>query len=135
MIRPTLEEEGVWVLCDRFTDSSYAYQGGGRGIDKYDIGALERMVQGEVQDSQDRSQKVDYLRPDLVIYLDVWSRILGNKGEDRIEREGIAFLRRVRDAYRSMACASPGRYAVVSSEAAIDKVFADVATEIRERLL
>ena len=103
-IRPALER-GAWVLCDRFTDASYAYQGGGRGIPAEKISRLESWVQGE-------------LRPDLTIFLDLpvetsLARISGGlfqETRDRFEREHLAFFERVREAYLARCARRPERY-------------------------
>jgi dTMP kinase len=98
------------VLCDRFTDATYAYQGGGRGIDFSRIAALEDWVQGS-------------LRPDLVIVLDVdpelgLARAAARSDKDRFEREDPAFFHRVRSVYLQRAAAVPERYRVVDSSGA-----------------
>ena len=98
VIRPALES-GSWVLCDRFTDATYAYQGGGRGLPIARIAALEREVQGTLQ-------------PDLTIYLDLpiatgLARI-DEAQRDRFEREQLAFFERVRQVVpRSRKAACP----------------------------
>ena len=89
VIGPALTD-GSWVICDRFTDATYAYQGGGRGIDPHRIVVLETLVQGD-------------LRPDLTLYLDVpeevaASRIAG-RDHDRFEGEQRLFFTNVRNAY------------------------------------
>jgi dTMP kinase len=89
VIKPALES-GSWVLCDRFTDATYAYQGGGRGLAIARIAALEQEVQGRLQ-------------PDLTIYLDLpiatgLARI-DEAQRDRFEREQLAFFERVRQVY------------------------------------
>lgn len=96
VIEPALAR-GSWVVCDRFTDASYAYQGGGRGVDPAVIGVLEQLVQAD-------------LRPDLTLYLDVpievaAARIAG-RDHDRFEREQGPFFTRVRDAYLARARAN-----------------------------
>lgn len=112
-IRPALER-GAWVLCDRFTDSSYAYQGGGRGLDPALIETLERAVVG--------------LRPGLTILLDLdvavgRERTLGRDlVPDRIERERDGFFERVRQAYRERAAADPGRFRVIDASRPADAV-------------
>ena len=113
LIRPALAA-GDWVLCDRFTDATYAYQGGGRGIDTARIAALEDWVQGE-------------LRPDLTLLLDlpvdVGMARAGERGElDRFEREQQAFFERVRQAYRDRAAAEPGRYRIIDAAQNIEQV-------------
>lgn len=94
VIKPALEQ-GVWVLCDRFTDATYAYQGGGRQMDLAVIATLENVVQSE-------------LRPDAVILLDVpveigLARARGRGELDRFEQEDVAFFERVRAAYHRRA--------------------------------
>lgn len=106
VIRPALAR-GAWVLCDRFTDATYAYQGSGRGLDKSAILALESMVQ-------------QGLHPDLTIILDVDVRVglarAGRRGAlDRFENEKVSFFERVRQGYRERAGQAPGRYAIVDA--------------------
>ncbi len=106
VIRPALAA-GQWVLSDRFTDATYAYQGGGRGIPESRIRALETWVQGELQ-------------PDLVLLLDLdpalgLRRVAGRGAADRFEREELEFFRRVRAAYLARAAADPGRYRVIDA--------------------
>jgi len=98
---------GTWVVCDRFTDATYAYQGGGRGLPQDKIAVLETLVQGA-------------LRPDLTLILDVAPAVgigrAGNRGDlDRFESEHIAFFERVRQAYLSRARANPQRYRVIDA--------------------
>ena len=93
VIKPALDA-GTWVLCDRFTDATYAYQGGGRGLSTARIAALEQQVQGTLQ-------------PDLTLYLDLpiatgLARIDAAQ-RDRFEREQHAFFERVRDVYLDRA--------------------------------
>jgi dTMP kinase len=106
VIHPTLAN-GQWVLCDRFTDATYAYQGGGRGIDPEKIAHLEQWVQGD-------------FRPDLTVLLDVPVEVglarAGNRGElDRFEREQIVFFERVRQTYLDLAVRHDGRYRVIDA--------------------
>lgn len=108
VIRPALDK-GEWVVCDRFTDATYAYQGGGRGLDPARIAALEDWVQGA-------------LRPDLVILLDIepevgLARAAGRSQKDRFEQEDVGFFRRVRECYLERARSFPGRYRVVDAAA------------------
>ncbi|MDH5178539.1 MAG: dTMP kinase [Gammaproteobacteria bacterium] len=105
-ILPALEK-GQWVICDRFTDATYAYQGGGRGIDTQRIAQLETWVQGS-------------LRPDLTLLLDVPVELglerAGNRSEpDRFEREKIDFFQRVRACYLERAAQEPQRFRVVDA--------------------
>jgi dTMP kinase len=93
VIEPALAG-GAWVVCDRFTDATYAYQGGGRGMDLTVIEMLENLVQGS-------------FRPDLTLYLDVSAdvakRRIADRDHDRFEREQDPFFARVRDAYLARA--------------------------------
>ena len=112
-IRPALAA-GEWVLCDRFTDATYAYQGGGRGIDPQRIAVLENWVQGT-------------LRPDLTLLLDLpvnvgMARANGRGELDRFEREQQAFFDRVRVAYLAQAEREPGRYRVLDASQSIENV-------------
>jgi len=113
VVWPALEQ-GQWVLCDRFTDATYAYQGGGRGIDSTVIARLEELVQGD-------------FRPDLTLLLDVPVEIglarAGKRGAlDRFEQEKVAFFERVRATYLEMAARSPQRYRVIDASQPLDVV-------------
>jgi len=107
-------QRGAWVLCDRFTDSSYAYQGGGRNLDTAFIAELERRVVG--------------IRPGLTLLLDVGVRQGRERMRgrdllpDRIEREREDFFERVRAAYLARAEAEPDRTRVVDASASADEV-------------
>jgi dTMP kinase len=93
VIEPALAR-GVWVLCDRFTDATYAYQGGGRRLDQTAIATLEALVQRG-------------LEPDLTLYLDLSVEAaqarLADRERDRFEREELVFFQRVREAYLARA--------------------------------
>ena len=106
VIKPALEK-GQWVLCDRFTDATYAYQGGGRQLDVQRIEGLEQWVLGD-------------LRPDLTLLLDAPVEIgrerAGKRSEpDRFEQERDAFFNRVRDCYLARAEAEPDRIRVIDA--------------------
>lgn len=125
LIRPALER-GETVLCDRFTDASYAYQGGGRRLPAADIEALEDMVQGE-------------LRPDLTLLLDLpvkqgLERTTGRGSEDRFENESLRFLERAREVYRQRAEAEPGRFALIDASGDADQVWRQIAVVLEERI-
>jgi len=116
-IRPALER-GAWVLCDRFTDATYAYQGGGRGLDQSRIAQLESLVQGE-------------LKPDLTILLDLparegMARARARSAPDRFESEAEAFFERVRHCYLQRAAAEPRRFAVINAAPPLEQVQADI---------
>ena len=118
---------GVWVLCERFTDATFAYQGGGRGIDPDRIGALEEAVQG-------------HMRPDLVIVLDLpievgLTRSAERGAADRFEREDVEFFRRVRETYLGRARKHPERYAVIDAHAGEQAVTERLIRAISERFL
>ena len=126
-VLPALER-GAWVLCDRFTDSSYAYQGGGRGLDPGFIAALEAQVVG--------------IRPGLTLLLDLGvdqgrdrtrgrDLALGGEGPDRIERERDDFFERVRRTYLARAAAEPGRFRVVDASPAVERVAATAVAHLR----
>ena len=124
-ILPALEQ-GVWVLCDRFTDASYAYQGAGRGIPTEKIALLERFVQGD-------------LRPDLTLLLDLPVETgLARAGErsapDRFEREALGFFEKVRRGYLEIAAAEPQRVKVIDAAPALEQVQAQIAGVIRDYL-
>ena len=119
-------EAGQWVLCDRFTDATYAYQGGGRGIDVERIARLEQWVQGD-------------FRPDLTLLLDVPVEIglerAGNRGAlDRFEQEEVAFFERVRQAYLEMARTHDGRYRVIDASQPLEAVQRQLAEELQPEL-
>lgn len=125
LIKPSLAQD-KWVLCDRFTDATYAYQGGGRGIPMQRIAELENWVQGE-------------LRPDLTILLDVsieigMKRASERSEPDRIEQEKNNFFESVRQAYLQMAKDSPQRYRVIDASQALENVQKDIASVLDEYL-
>jgi dTMP kinase len=122
-IRPALEA-GIWVLCDRFTDASYAYQGGGRGIDKERIRSLEQWTHGD-------------LRPDLTLLLDLSVEIgldrAGKRSEpDRFEKEEMQFFEAVRQAYLQIAWDEADRVKVVDASNPLYEVQARIAEVIQE---
>lgn len=125
VIKPALAR-GAWVLSDRFTDATYAYQGGGRGLSKAVINELEVLVQGD-------------LRPDLTLILDIDVELGLNRarqrGElDRFESEAIAFFERVRCAYRQRASDNPARYALVDASQELAAVQADIDSLLTQLL-
>lgn len=113
VIRPALDN-GKWVLCDRFTDATYAYQGGGRGIDLQRIAALEDWVQGD-------------LRPDMTLLLDVPVEIgLERAGKrsapDRFEKERHDFFENVRAMYRQRAEQDADRFYIIDASQELEAV-------------
>jgi dTMP kinase len=106
------------VLSDRFTDATFAYQGGGRGLSLAAITQLEQLVQGD-------------LRPDLTLILDIDVQLglerARQRGElDRFESETISFFERVRCAYQARANAHPSRYALIDASQSLDDVQSDI---------
>ena len=120
-IAPALEA-GRWVLCDRFADASYAYQGGGRGQPMERIAALEAWACAGIA-------------PDLTLLLDLpvadgRARAAGRGEADRIESESDAFFERVRATYRARAAAEPQRFRVIDASGTPDRVLADAVAAI-----
>jgi len=117
VIRPALARGSV-VLCDRFTDATYAYQGGGRGLSIERIAQLEQFVQGE-------------LRPDLTLIFDLpieigLARAAARGRLDRFEQEGRGFFEAVRQAYLQRAQQAPQRYRVLDAGQTLAQVQADI---------
>jgi dTMP kinase len=114
LIRPALTR-GEWVLCDRFTDATHAYQGGGRGVDRGLIDRLASAVHGDLQ-------------PDCTLLLDVpvrvgLERMQARRGAvDRFEIESSQFFERVRDRYLELAHAQPQRFRIVDATVKLDQV-------------
>ncbi len=125
LIKPSLKQN-KWVLCDRFTDATYAYQGAGRGISTQRIAVLEDWVQGN-------------LRPDLTILLDLsveigMQRASERSEPDRIEQEKNNFFEAVRQRYLQMANDFPQRYRVIDASQTLEQVQKDIATVLDEYL-
>jgi dTMP kinase len=113
---------GTWVLCDRFTDATRAYQGGGRGLDLSQIEALAAWVHGDCW-------------PDLTLLLDVpaaqgLARAAKRSAKDRIEQETLAFFERVRAHYLAQAAAEPERFRVIDAAPAEATVTAQVTATV-----
>ena len=121
VIEPTLAS-GQWLLCDRFTDATYAYQGGGRGMDRQMILQLEKLVQQS-------------LTPDLTLILDLpieegLKRARDRSAPDRFESEKLAFFENVRAAYLERASNDPQRCKVIDASGTIEMVQAQIAEEL-----
>lgn len=127
VIRPALDL-GDWVVCDRFTDATYAYQGGGRGLSSQRIAQLEQWVHGDLQ-------------PDMTLLLDVSVSVGAERtrqrgGLDRIELEQQDFFERVRQCYLERAARFPDRFRVIDAGGSLDEVqrqIAEALTELLER--
>nr|VFK55195.1 MAG: dTMP kinase [Candidatus Kentron sp. TUN]VFK61502.1 MAG: dTMP kinase [Candidatus Kentron sp. TUN] len=123
VVRPALES-GTWIVCSRFTDATYAYQGAGRGIPNTRIAALAHWVQGD-------------FRPDLTLILDIpveqgLDRVKKRGPADRFEREQVIFFHRVRNAYLARATVRPDRYRVIDAQGSIEAVRARITDVIQE---
>ena len=121
VIVPALER-GQWVLCDRFTDATYAYQGGGRGVAMEKISLLEDLVQGQ-------------LRPDLTLVLDApvaqgLERASKRSQPDRFEQEKLDFFEQVRDCYLSRAKDMPMQYRVIDASQNLEEVQLDITEQL-----
>lgn len=121
LILPTVSQ-GKWIVCDRFTDATYAYQGGGRGIDLSRIELLENWVQGD-------------MRPDITLLLDLPVEVglsrAGQRSEpDRFEMEKVGFFERVRQTYLDRAKRFPEQYRVIDASLSIEEVKAQIHTAL-----
>jgi dTMP kinase len=117
VILPALQQ-GIWVISDRFTDASFAYQGGGRGLDETKLQILEQWVQQDLQ-------------PDLTLLFDVpievsQQRLASNISLDRFEQEKQDFFQRVREAYLRRAAQFPERIRVIDSSRTLDIIQAEL---------
>ena len=119
VIKPALKS-GAWVLCDRFTDATYAYQGGGRGMSADIIRVLEDLVHPDLQ-------------PDLTFYLDVSIAVgrqrISDRAHDRIEQEEVNFFERVREVYLQR-CHKLPRFELINAE----KPLLEVQQELSQKL-
>ena len=125
VILPALQQ-GISVVSDRFTDATFAYQGGGRGVPFADIETLENWVQGS-------------LRSDLTLILDVplevsMERINRSREKDRFEQEQADFFTRVRAVYLQRAQAAPQHYAIIDSNRELAEVQAEIETILQQHL-
>lgn len=122
VIEPALAR-GAWVLSDRFTDATYAYQSGGRGVLANKVIELETWVQGNLQ-------------PDLTLLFDVpvevsLDRLVSARAPDKFERESAEFFTRIRNAYLDRAKKNPNRFCIINSNQALD----DVKVEVKDIIL
>lgn len=117
VIVPALER-GAWVVCDRFTDATFAYQGAGRGVDRECLETLERWIQGGLQ-------------PDATILFDLpvalaRSRSAGARSPDRFESQREAFFERVRQGYLARAASAPDRFRVIDASRPMNEIEAQL---------
>jgi dTMP kinase len=128
VIKPALDQ-GIWVLCDRFSDSTRVYQGRLGKVDPKVLNAMQRVTIGD-------------LKPDLTVILDVPAEVgmqraaarRGAGAPDRFEAEDVKFHEDLRDAYRQIAAAEPQRCVLIDANAAAGAVAARVWTTVRDRL-
>jgi len=121
IIEPALAR-GAWVLSDRFTDATYAYQSGGRGVLANKVIELEAWVQGDLQ-------------PDLTLLFDVpvevsLARLASARAPDKFERESAEFFTKIRNAYLDRANKNPNRFCMINSNQALDDVKVEVKNVI-----
>ncbi len=124
VIRPALQR-GTWVISDRFSDASFAYQGGGRGVPVAKLEQLEQWTHGDLQ-------------PDLTLLFDIpievaRERLSNNASLDKFEREKGEFFDKVRQAYLARVARTPQRYAVIRAEKSLNEVqqqLADILAEL-----
>ena len=126
VVLPALRR-GKWVLSDRFTDASFAYQGGGRGIPIKHIEELSKWVHGD-------------LKPDIILLLDApvsvgLSRVNSRGAKDRIEAEGLEFFERVRESYLTIARWEPQRFRVIYADQEISLVKEQILRAIKPLLI
>ncbi len=124
VVAPALAR-GAWVVCDRFVDSTIAYQGAGRGLDEAEVTALCRLATGGVW-------------PDLTLWLALdpalaARRRAGRGGADRMELEGIAFQERLVAAFARLAAAEPGRWREVAADGDVETVAAKLWAAVADR--
>lgn len=122
LIKPALER-GAWVLCDRFIDATYAYQGGGRAMDLGVIATLERLVLADT-------------RADLTLLLDLpveigMARASARAALDRFEQEQLSFFEAVRHTYLARAKAEPDRVAIIDASPALEQVQAQIEQALK----
>lgn len=127
VIEPALAR-GDWVICDRFSDATYAYQGGGRGLDKRKFAVLEDWVHG-------------YLQPDLTFLFDLPPAVAGERISaqgrdlDRFEQERAEFHVRVRQAYLERAALAHGRIQIINADQPLDEIKKQVEEILLSRCL
>ncbi|WP_114970747.1 dTMP kinase [Rhodoferax ferrireducens] len=132
LIEPALARGDV-VLCDRFTDATFAYQGGGRGFDLSILSILEQWVQTV------RGLEADFIRePDLTVWFDLPAeiaaqRLAGARTPDKFEAQPVEFFKSVSDGYLKRMLASPSRFVRIQADNTRDAVWLDVLTAVQGR--
>ena len=133
VIRPALAR-GEFVLCDRFTDASFAYQGAGRGFDLQILSKLESWVQSQAE----QGLASDLLQPDLTYWFDLApalaaERLASARVPDKFESQPVAFFEAVRSGYAARAAADTQRFARIEANQSKEAVFADVIQVAKDR--
>jgi dTMP kinase len=128
VILPALARGDV-VLCDRFTDATFAYQGGGRGFDEAVLSQLETMVQGSADSAYSGESKL--IQPELTVWFDLApeeaaKRLAGARIPDKFESQPVEFFRRVADGYARRLVGEPGRFARIDGGQTQQAVWQDV---------
>lgn len=123
VIEPALVR-GDWVLCDRFIDATYAYQGGGRGMNQASIALLERLVMGE-------------LKADMTLLLDLpvevgMARASARSELDRFEQEKLSFFEAVRSTYLKRAQADPERICIIDAQPSLERVQQQISDQLKQ---
>lgn len=124
VIYPALHKN-IWVLCDRFTDASYAYQGGGRSVPVSQIQVIETVVQGK-------------FRPDLTILLNCdvkkgMQRVNKRGKKDRFEKEKLEFFEKVQQTYLQLAKNNPQRFEVINADQTVDEIAAAIQKTVNSK--
>jgi dTMP kinase len=141
VIAPALARGDV-VLCDRFTDASFAYQGAGRGFDLYTLSKLEQTVQDLSRLLPDFSSKIHLkqgiLQPDLTLLFEVppqvaAQRLASARQPDKFESQDVAFFERVAGGYAARVAADPQRFVRINGHQSLQEVRNDVMAAVRER--
>lgn len=125
VVKPALQN-GKWVISDRFTDASYAYQGYGRGMSMEKITVLANWVHAD-------------LTPDITFLLDApahigMTRLKNRRGKDRIESERLEFFERVREGYLKLAADAPGRFRIINADRPLENVQEQLLLELKKIL-
>ena len=137
VIAPALAR-GEVLLCDRFTDATFAYQGGGRGFDWASLAALERLVQDASTLASNDPARAPLLQPDLTIWFDLppavaAARLAGTRVPDKFEAQPEAFFDAVRAGYARRLQQAPPRFARIDADQPRETVWRDVQAAVQGR--
>jgi dTMP kinase len=137
VIEPALAR-GDWVLCDRFTDATFAYQGGGRGVDWQLLQLLEQTIDISCWTSAQKPSNLTLLKPNATVWFDLPSsvaaqRLTAARVPDRFESQPIAFFEAVREAYARRAADDAERFVRINADQPREQVWADLQTAATAR--